>query len=90
MKLKKKSRMQVEENHEGGEEVVNTDPYTARYLELQKNLPVPIDRKDDEKFKILKMREMKKESISANKSTQIEDLQTPPHQRSFQNGKIKV
>jgi hypothetical protein len=84
---KEEIKEQVEESNEEEEEV-NTDPYTARLLEIQKNLPVPIDRKDDEKFKILKMREMKKESVSANKSTQIKDLQTPPHQRSFQNGMI--
>jgi hypothetical protein len=77
-----------EQNCHEEKEVVKTDPYIARLLELQKNLSVPIDRKDDEKFKILQMQKMKKESASAYKSTQIIDLHNPPHQINFQNGKI--
>lgn len=66
----------------------NTDPRLARLLELQKNLPVPVDRKDDEKFKILKMKEMRKISLPPNRSAKSDDLlQTPTHQKSFKTGK---
>lgn len=67
----------------------NQDPRLARLLELQKNLPVPVDRKDDEKFKILKMKEMRKISLPPNRSAKSDDLlQTPTHQKSFKTGKI--
>jgi hypothetical protein len=82
----------VEESHEEEEpqepqNQSNIDPRMARLLELQKSLPVPIDRKDDEKFKILKMKEMRKISLPANRSAKSDDLlQTPTHQKSFMTG----
>jgi hypothetical protein len=63
------------------------DERTLRLLELQKRLPVPIEKKDDEKFKILKMKELKRISLPSNKSAQICDIiSSPVTKKAIQEG----
>ena len=42
------------------------DEYQELLLNQEKNLPVPIEKKNDEKFKLMKMRQMKRKSFPAN------------------------
>ena len=52
------------------------DEYQELLLNQEKNLPVPIEKKNDEKFKLMKMRQMKRKSFPANKSVRkYEDLE---------------
>jgi hypothetical protein len=51
------------------------------------NLPVPIEKKDDEGFKLLKMKELKKKSLPPNKSARAYDSDLlPTHQKDMING----
>jgi len=71
-------------------EIEEVDSKTKRIREIIKNLPVPIEKKDDEAFKILKLKEMRRVSLPSNKSAQVADLeQIPSHRKSFDNGKKK-
>jgi hypothetical protein len=59
----------------------------SRLLYYESRLPVPINKKDDEKFKLLKMKEMKRESLPAYKSAQTMDFRdTPKNQKEFKEG----
>ena len=50
----------------------------------EKNLPVPLSKKDDEKYKILKMKQMKRLSMPFNKSVRkfAEDIE-PQYEKEF-------
>lgn len=62
----------------------------SRLIYYESRLPVPIEKKDDEKFKLLKMKEMKRESLPNCKSAQIYDYSgTPRNQKEFRGGILK-
>jgi hypothetical protein len=63
----------------------------SRLIYYESRLPVPIDKKDDEKFKLLKMKEMKRDSLPAYKSAQTMDFRdTPKNQKEFREGKLSL
>ncbi len=66
----------------------DTNDKAKRLSELESKLVVPIVHKDNEKYKILKMREIKRDSIANNKSAKrAYDLdEMPSHQKNFANG----
>ena len=49
----------------------------------QQNLPVPIEKKDDEKFKLLKMKQMKRLSLPSNKSVRKYDDWTTDYEKQI-------
>ena len=51
----------------------DVDEYEELLLYQQQHLPVPIEKKDDEKFKLLKMKQMKRVSMPSNKSVKRSD-----------------
>lgn len=51
----------------------------------REHLPVPIEKKNDEKFKILKMKQMKRMSVPMNKSVKKYDDILPDYEKSFKN-----
>lgn len=74
----------IDENEED-----NLDDYARRLLELEKQLPIPINKKDDEKFKILKMKGMKKKSMPSYKSVRASDADLlPTHVENLNTGKL--
>jgi len=65
------------------------DPFTAKIKKQIANLPVPLNKKDDENFKLLKMKEMKKKSLPPNKSAKAYDADLiPAHHKEIINGNI--
>lgn len=63
------------------------DAYTAKIKKQIANLPVPLNKKDDENFKLLKMKELKKKSLPPNKSAKAYDADLiPSHQKEIING----
>ena len=73
----------AEEVREESEE----DAYNKKIKDQIANLPVPLNKKDDENFKLLKMKEMKKKSLPPNKSAKAYDADlVPAHQRDMING----
>jgi hypothetical protein len=63
------------------------DPHQMLLNDLKKNLPVPEEKKDDEAFKILKIKEMRKKSLPPFKSVRAVDsylLSNPKN--NFENG----
>lgn len=80
-----------EENEKQQDEIKILTPeeaYHQRLLNIKNNLPVPEEKKDDEKFKILKMKEMRKTSLPAFKSAKMTDVYNPnTPQANFENGK---
>lgn len=91
LSVKENEENQNEEEEEWSDELVEEDleeeqAKKQRLSEIEKNLPVPVNKKNDEKFKILKMREMRRESLPSNKSAKTNDLQYSPYEKSFVNG----
>lgn len=63
------------------------DSFAMKIKKQISNLPVPIEKKDDEGFKLLKMKEMKKKSLPPNKSAKAYDADLlPAHQKEMING----
>jgi hypothetical protein len=58
-------------------------------IEIQKaNMPVPPEKKNDEAFKLLKIKQMKKESLPPYQSTRANDANLiAPHRKEFNIGK---
>jgi hypothetical protein len=61
--------IQAEIEEEEKAQIEELDSKTKRLREIQMNLPVLLDRKDEEAFKILKIKEMKRVMMTSNKST---------------------
>lgn len=63
---------EYEEDKPKDKEKENSDVIITEYEKLinhqQINLPIPIEKKDDEKYKLLKIQQMKKKTVSAFKS----------------------
>lgn len=67
---------------------INEQPISEydELIEWQKNhLPVPLEKKNDEKFKILKMKQMKRMSVPMNKSVKKYEDILPEYEKSFKN-----
>ncbi len=63
----------------------------SRLMYAESKLAVPIEKKDDENFKLLKMREMKRRTLPAFKSAQTKDLcSTPKNQKDFREGNFFI
>jgi len=77
----------VENSAEELKEESEEDAYNKKIKDQIANLPVPLNKKDDENFKLLKMKEMKKKSLPPNKSAKAYDADlVPAHQRDMING----
>ena len=61
------------------------DEYEELLLYQQNHLPVPIEKKNDEKFKILKMKQMKRLSVLMNNSVNKYDELLPDYEKNFRN-----
>ena len=61
------------------------DEYEELLLYQQKNLPVPIEKKNDEKFKLLKMKQMKRMSLPCNKSVRKYEDMKSDYEKTFEN-----
>ena len=60
------------------------DEYQELILNQEKNLPVPIEKKNDEKYKLLKMRQMKRKSCPQNKSVRkYEDIINSDYEKNL-------
>ena len=66
-----------DESDENEENIKENNEYEELLKYQENNLPVPIEQKDNEKFKILKMKQMKRLSMPPNKSVKKygEDLE---------------
>jgi hypothetical protein len=79
------------ENKESTEEKDSEEEAYLKLLEEQeKKLPVPIEKKNDERFKLFKMKEMKRKSAPPNKSARAWGDLVPDYKRDYQNGNIKI
>ena len=69
----------IKENNE-----YDTDDIEEVIKYQEKHLPVPLSKKDDEKYKILKMKQMKRVSMPSNKSVRkfAEDIE-PKYEKEF-------
>ena len=69
----------IKENYES-----DTDDIEEIIRYQEKHLPVPLSKKDDEKYKILKMKQMKRVSMPSNKSVRkfAEDIE-PKYEKEF-------
>ena len=69
----------IKENYES-----DTDDIEEIIKYQEKHLPVPLSKKDDEKYKILKMKQMKRISMPSNKSVRkfAEDIE-PKYEKEF-------
>ena len=69
----------IKENNE-----YDTDDIEEIIKYQEKHLPVPLSKKDDEKYKILKMKQMKRVSMPSNKSVRkfAEDME-PKYEKEF-------
>jgi hypothetical protein len=69
----------IKENNE-----YDTDDIEEVIRYQEKHLPVPLSKKDDEKYKILKMKQMKRVSMPSNKSVRkfAEDIE-PKYEKEF-------
>lgn len=69
----------------------NISPHNNEYDELlyqqEKNLPVPISKKNDEKFKLLKMKSFKRMSLPMNKSVKRYENEKAIYEKEFNNCK---
>ena len=75
----KRYKEDIKENNE-----YDTDDIEEVIKYQEKHLPVPLSKKDDEKYKILKMKQMKRVSMPSNKSVRkfAEDIE-PKYEKEF-------
>lgn len=81
VKISKKYELEKEKIHESDSEIHDLEEL-LKYQE--KHLPVPLSKKDNENFKILKMKQMKRASMPPNKSVRkfAEDIE-PNYEKEF-------
>jgi hypothetical protein len=66
----------------------NNLAFKLKIEELIKQLPVPLEKKNDERFKRIAMKKMKRESLPPNQSAKNNSFQENPHQKQFRIGII--
>ena len=60
--------------------------FKNRIDELIRQLPVPLEKKNDERFKLRAIKKMRKESLPPNQSAKNSDFKENPHQKLFRIG----
>ncbi len=60
--------------------------FKKKIEELIKQLPVPVERKNDERFKLKAINKMRKQSLPPNQSARNSDIKEHQHQKIFRIG----
>jgi hypothetical protein len=87
--LEEQNQEDEENENDVEEEEVEDVRKVKRLTEYEISLRIPVNKKNDEKFKILKLRDIRRESLTLpiNKSAKANDIEAlPTHQKEFING----
>lgn len=68
----------------------NEKAYLKLLLEQKKSLKVPEEKANDERFKVFKMKEMRRPSMPPNKSVRYYDQIVPDWKKDMQNGNLLI
>lgn len=69
-------------------EVTQKLDFRLKIEELIKQLPVPLEKKNDEKFKLKAMRQLRNASLPPNQSAKNSNVEEYQHQKIFRIGKV--
>lgn len=88
----KSNRYQEDKAFFSKEEIINQEEadklaYKKRIEEIIKQLPVPLEKKNDERFKLKAIKQMRRETLPPNQSAKNSDIQENQHQKVFRIGK---